>query len=338
MRKIINLTNIISIIFLSTFFSLLLSFWIAENYLFDKLFYNKSIAHGYWAEGKTVYLSDFGKRSKDLISTFDTWNEIKNGKTINKSSTKNQQYIISLNGDSYVWGQGVRYQETLTHLIEKKLNKFRDTEIISMGISGNSILELWKNFYITDEIYDVNLFIFIPVINDSLLKNNYDYENIIPFWSLCKQKHPDITPVYDWTDDEHKDISKKENPNSFYNNKVNNSWENKLNLCLIEESLKRIPADKSIFFIPDYYDGQNSNNNSDDWDKYLYYIKKHHKNIIFAQDSKNIPKFEKMWKNTEKYFQVSKNETHPSRTAHEMYTEVIVNEILSNKEYNFLLK
>lgn len=332
MKKLIKLINIVSIIFVSSFLSISLSLWISEKYFFDKFYFNKSVAHGYWPADRTVEFKEFGKRSEDIILTNKIWGEMEKGKVLGKNSEDDHIYTISLHGDSYVWGQGVKNSNLLSTQIERQLNSYYPTEVISMGVSGNSILELYKNSYISNKVYNIDLFIFVPVVNDLLLLNNADYEEYIPFWTSCKNRYPDLSPIYDWTDEEHQYIAEQEDPNKLYEGRVTESWQNDLNLCLLEESLKRIPAEKSIFFIPDYFYDDAT------WEEYLYYIKKYHNNIVYVQESKEIPEYQYLWEDIDKYFYVSEKDHHPSKDAHKMYADIISREIISNEKYNFLLK
>ena len=176
MKKIIKITNIISLIFISSLLSLYSIEFISEKYFFDKLYYNKSIKHGYWNPEKTTKFSEFGNRSRDIDNLYKGWEKKKENNTLGKTTIPDDQFIIAIHGDSYVWGQGVKYTNTLPYLLEKNLNKQINSTVLGLAISGNSIMELQNSYYLANNVYSVDFNIFVPVTNDLLIKNEVNYE------------------------------------------------------------------------------------------------------------------------------------------------------------------
>jgi hypothetical protein len=332
MNKSIKVINILSLIFISTFITYQTVYQIGENYFFDKLFFYKSVEHGYWVPDKKLSLEDFGKRSKDLIQLNKHWQSKQDNNILGKTTKVNDDKLtIALIGDSYVWGQGVKYEETLPHLLEKKLNKITKTEVISLAESGDSILDFWENYQKAKEIYNVDLFIFFPVENDLMLNKHRNYKDHIFFWKVCENKIENSEPTYDLDPED----NYLESNNKYYDQVLKDSWTNEFNICLLDHFLENIPREKVIFFIsqdPYFYEKNNYHESILAWSKYLEYLKKYNKNMVLLKPNNNTKKY---WDSIEN-FRVSIKETHPSKFAHKIYSETLYEEIINNTDLKLI--
>ena len=110
MKIIHKLSLILCLIVLSVILSYQGLHWIAETFFFDRLFYQKSVAHGYFLD--ETKLPDFGDRTRDLVAHLDA-DEKKLPQNVYPG------FRVVLIGDSFLWGQGVRHEHTVTALLEK---------------------------------------------------------------------------------------------------------------------------------------------------------------------------------------------------------------------------
>ena len=194
LTKIAKATINILLSFISVVISLLLSYWIAERYFFDKLFYQKSIQHGYW-----IPIEGYKERVADLLELESRLKDDR-GLQLHDKQPSNK-FTIAVIGDSYVWGQGVRFSQTATQGLEKKLNKYRNTEVLSFAYSGDNILDYAHRYHQIMQSFDVDLYIFALVINDILLATggerfrDGDFGNIV---KICSSKFPESKLIYEY--------------------------------------------------------------------------------------------------------------------------------------------
>ncbi len=235
--------------------SIVLAYWtasvIAETYFFDKFFYFKSIEHGYWGVEQKFSRESFGERASDLIQLDKDFSVINSGERVLGVSS-DEIYTIALIGDSYVWGQGVRFEDTVSQLLEKKLNQYKNTTVLSLGDSGDSILDFLMRYDRAKQTYPIDLYIFVLVQNDFLLKEDYKekYKQMLVFRG-CQDLFPEQEPVYDlsnnWTEiiiDDPEAYQEK------LQEKYDQSLRSKLNLCILDHSLQALPTDNAIFLSP----------------------------------------------------------------------------------------
>lgn len=317
MKKGLKIFCIVCFVCISGLLSYKGAYWIGEKYFFDKLFYQKSIKHGYMPPGKDFDYKYFGGRSKDLKALGEF--TYKNKNNIRGVSNKNEVYTVAVIGDSYVWGEGVKEDQIFTRVLEKKLNKIRPTKVLSLGECGDSILDYLARYEKVKSVYNIDLNIFSAVNNDALLNRdgrleNDDYKNII---SDCQKKY-NTDPIYDFYSDD----GKKWLENFL---KVGN---NPVNLCVMERSIELLPTEKSIYFIPQYFW-----ENAEDIVLYRNFLSKYSKNILLSSSGENIKEYQPLFSGNA--FQVSKKEGHPSVMAHQMYADVLYREITNNPKWKF---
>jgi len=133
----------IALAILSTILSILLTFWISEEWFFDKVYYQKSVLHGYWPPGKELLYIDFGRRGQDISKLLDF---IHNPASY-PNKIKTTGFTIVIIGDSFVWGQGLRESQRFTTILNKRLNSIRPTSIIQLGSNGDSLLDNYIKYH-----------------------------------------------------------------------------------------------------------------------------------------------------------------------------------------------
>ena len=309
------------------FFSLLLCFlsykfcyFIAENFFFDKFFYQKSISHGYRQYDKLVPLSSFGERSIDL-------NLLENNNSYVDKNTS--QYKILIVGDSYLWGQGLRNSQRYASILQLKLNKIKNVEIISLGMGGWNILDYLNTYQKIIKSYSPNLTIF-SLVNNDIFINKSDSDNEIV--KNCLAQYPKLSVTYEFDPSlfNNKETSIPNNERQYYKTTLD-AWNNPINLCILNKSLEKLPTNNTIYFIPDNYLSI-----EEFYIKYKEQLSILHKNIITSERGQYIPKYHKFWKDTPwNHFLISPGESHPNALANRMYADILFNEITTNPKWNF---
>jgi len=319
---------------LTVFFAIKISYFFAETYFFDKIFYYKSIDHGYWVPGKELLLDSFGERSLDLIQLDENFQIIQDGNQSFKLDD-DETYTIALIGDSYIWGQGLRFEDTVSQILEKQLNEHRKTEVLSLGYSGDSILDYLMRYEKTKQTYSVDLYLFMLVGNDLLLtdgnRNQYNDHQIMQF---CQKSFPELKPVYDLSNDENKtkSIGQSTDMKENWLERFDQSWNSVLNLCVLDQSLSQLPQKNAIYVVSSY---EHSDPSQPQWEIYKNYLKKHEKTTIYLTDAKKMEEYAPFWKSPDKYYPVSDQDSHPSKLIHNMTAKLIFQEISLDPYWKF---
>lgn len=322
-QKIILLKNgksVVIIKILLTTISIILSFFICffvgEKYFFDELFQNKSNLHGYCIRWPS-------KKNLTCKKRVDEYNKLRNIDINNPNNNEihiekfnKEKYTIAVIGDSYVWGLGVRYSQTLPKVLQKKLSNKYSVEVISLSYPGHAIVDYYVDYLIAEKIYKPDLYIFVLVGNDAFIdSSSYSYlkkyfSNLVNY---CAESFPTIEPVIMHDNLWHREME-------FYNS----SWTNEVNMCLINKVLPSMPNNNAIYFISDDY----FENNSYAYTMLSQTLEKHDKNILNGSQGKDIEKYKKYFDGSNVFkLNVSKIERHPSVIAIKMYTDILSKEI-----------
>jgi len=325
LSKLIKITFITVISISTCFFTSRFCYFIAEKYFFDKFFYKKSSEFGYCYSIKNGSCKDRYKYI-ELLNSDDLIEQINN----------TDDYKIVIFGDSYVLGMGVKDEERFANILEKKLNKIKPTKIISFSDTSMSPIN-YLNWYeqIKTKI-NADLYVFALVNNDAYIRPDthgaaIDTDHII---NNCQKSFPDKSPILDTSLlFFYKGLNSDNNSNleKIAASDFENSWSNPINLCVLDNSLSKLPTSNAIYFITDNYF-----NNNDKYKIYQNYLTKNDKYIVSSIEGKNLPKYSNYWtKNVYENFQVSKKELHPNVLANKMYTDILFQEITTNSKFNF---
>jgi len=315
----------------STILSIWLTTILAEKFFFDKFFYYKSIKHGYWVPDKKISFADFGKRAKDLLQLEQDYGSLDTKEDILGVQDDTETYTIAIIGDSFVWGQGVRFEDTISQQLEKKMNQYRKTTVLSLGYSGDSVLDYIIRFNKIKQTYPVDLYIFVLVDNDLMLadynKKKYEQTTI---YRDCQKRFPEQKPVYSLLvkeGDAQKNINGAAASDSYikrYVERREQSWQSELNLCILDQSLQALPTDNAIFFISQIFDNY-----------YKEHLKMNDKKVLSSTDGRTLNEYERYWEDPYKYLEVSQNDSHPSKIAHRMFADILSKEILTNPKWGW---
>lgn len=322
MKKHSFLLSALILILLSSFFSYKACFFIAEKYFFDKFFYKKSIKHGYlFCDDEGCHLKRYGKRSEDIEKLYLTSKStLETSRVLGKSV--NDVFTIAVYGDSYVWGQGVLESERLTSILEKKLNRIRNTRVLSFGWPGDSALDNLLKYQMASERFTIDMSIFVLVKNDLLLRESNQYPSAT--YEEIKKSCTGLENDFVYNED-------SDSLGYDYIMKlVFDSYHNKQNLCVLEKVLELYPKENAIYFVTQEFilDPESYTH------KYIESLERAGLYVTSYELANRLPKYEHYWDN--KPFLVSKMEGHPSKYAHEMYADALFEEITSNPQWGFV--
>jgi len=323
MFKIIKISTLTLFSLLLCFLTYRLCYLVTEKHLFDKLFYQKSVAHGYGLYyNPKLKLENFGNRAKDLIILESNYQPI-------LDVTDNSKFKIAIIGDSFVWGQEIINQQRFAEILSNQLNKIKSTKVISLGRPGWNILDYLRTYQQIKNLYSPDLIIFSLVTNDILI-NQLGIGNSTDLITHCLQLNPNSSVVYDT------DLNNT-SQNNFPDNKLETlyqiltkAWSNPTNQCILDSSLKILPSDNAIYFIAEGYD------NWDQTRSFKQYLLNNYKYTLSSDIGKNMAKYRKNWENDPwKNFIISTTEGHPNALANQMYADILFNEITTNPKWRF---
>ncbi len=325
MKKFLKLISLISLIVLFSFVTYQICYWTAERYFFDKFFFKKSVKHGYlFCDQDGCHLEKYGKRSEDIInllSESDPGNQT--AKVLGRRTE--DTFTIAIIGDSFVWGVGVKNNERFSVLLEKKLNKIRKTKILSYGRPADNLAEHLAKMDLISKSSgpNINLYIFALIFNDILARQKQNYKN-----QLVEQIMEECSSVGEYI---YKDYATYEKDNLPYHIWVDKAWKNEANLCVFKRCISYFPHNAIYFATTDYQ----SDNKYTGYEVYKDILQKNNFFILSADKGKEIKNYQKYWENFEN-FRVSEKEPHASKLAHQMYADILYQEIITNPRWKFI--
>lgn len=309
---------------LSLLLSLLFAGWTAENIFFDKLFYKKSIIHGYWPEGKQITLDMFGARARDMATLFNlkdaySGNAESGGRAVLGAHDQKKVYTIVVIGDSYVWGEGIKNEARFVKILEDSLNGVRPTRVISLGNSGDNIIENYLKYKISFRVFsDADLYIFTLVNNDLLFNQRFQYYDSEAGNELIKNCG---VPVLELLPGETR-LSRQ----IFTERIAEATKETSFNWCVFQKILPLLPSRNAMYFTPDVFLYPT-------WDEVNKTIREYERVglTVFPTRESSVDNIKI---DTRMY--VSRRETHPSAYANKMFAEILFEEITNNPKWGFV--
>jgi hypothetical protein len=321
------------IIFRLTLFSLMfvmagLSLWcvqyIGENYFFDKLYFNKSIKHGY------INCVDigcewelYGSRSRDYLALFEAENSSKQVLGTQSES----DYLVAVIGDSFVWGQGVREEAIVARVLEKKLTRYRHTRVLSLGFPGDSILDNYNKYLSIRKALSVDLYVFLIVENDLLLNHHH------PLFTSNQQALLDGCMVEEpYTYNENDDSE-----NYDYGDLLLKSLNNSSNRCLWKTLITMLPKDKTLFIIADDHLAMSDDHPAMNAHQLFFKntLEEVGHRVLLTKEVGKLDQFARYFPDSGKLV-VSELESHPSAVSHDMWATLVTNELLQNNTWGFI--
>lgn len=276
------------------------SWWLAEHVFFDRVFYYKSVAHGYFVPDKSIQLAQFGQRSLGF--------RLLKGEEPGQCDLKPRIVLI---GDSYLWGMGVRNSETVTARLSQLLP---EVSVIAYAYPGATLADYLGFYEFAQEVSPNNFYVFLAVDNDILADSTTGYGQtaVGAAQQLCAIKYPDQSPIVtpDWQQLEYGEAAR------LTHIATAESWQSPLNLCMAEVMLKSLASINGGFLITDPY--------RETAGRYQKYETLLHKANIPVWSTQT---FVTQYNRSARELQVSQAEIHPSRTAHQIYATILSQEI-----------
>lgn len=298
-------------------------YFIAENFFFDKFFYQKSILHGYYPNLKPANITQFGERGHGV-------NSIDNHSPIFSESDANKFKVLVI-GDSFTWGVGIKNGQRFAKLLESKLIRTKPTTVVSVSSPGWNTSEFLKYYMLATKDIQPDLTIFSLVHNDSLLSRYNRDDQVV---QRCQLLYPQTSPVFGI------DLNQMiayDTPftevDQVFTQQHDASWSNSVNLCVLESNLANLPTQKAIYFLTDDYGGNNL------YTIYTEKLKKYGKRIVSSSSGKLLPSYSNLWKNNANpydFLTISTKESHPNFLANQMYADILYNEIASDSSFGLL--
>jgi hypothetical protein len=325
-KKLLKRLFLFCVIFLFSFLFYKFLYSVSEKYFFDKFFYKKSVIHGYLKKGEWNALKfdnnpqSIEDRIADLRLLADQ--EQQTGQILGSFTQDDESkdlYKIALIGDSFVYGTGVRFDQTLGQILEGKLNKIRPTKVYILAQVGDSIVDHYAKFLLAEKYLDPDLNIFLMVGNDLAIsiydRTRYPGKDII-FDSLafdCRSRS-----LYDYQPDGND--TTEADKGSFS--------EKYANVCFLRRIINDINAkSKDVIF----YSGC-SCKILEEGQEIEYPTDGFCTNI--AKQGGTLLTYDNVTGDV--YLpSVSKKEAHPSKEAHQIHAESMFKEITTNPRWKF---
>jgi len=282
------------------------SFYLGERFFFDKLFYKKSLLHGYYNRYQ-LETPPTNWLDKQLILLRERDLQLLLKGQLKPDLNSNLKTIVVI-GDSYTYGVGVLPHERFSHQISLILNKQgTKTKVYNFSEPGNSIIDNFSLYLLAKNQLQPDLIIFEMVTND-LLFNAPRYPGtaqlIKNLDSHCLQ------PLF-------------VNPNTFTTTDAQYlaseiesfkpEWRNR---CYLEQISKYLSNDPKVMFFG-FLNGSTDFN--------CTWANKYPDGLLITEYAALI----KLYGNSvhlhdavdDSSISVSKTEGHPSRSAHKTYAE-----------------
>lgn len=309
----------------SVFISARIVYFIGERYFFDRLFYQKSVQHGYFIPGKLLGYKNFGNRAKNMLALRKYVADRKQSRAHASilGASNNNEYTIVVLGDSYVWGAGIRTEQRFVVLLEKMLNRLRPTRVVDLGNPGDNFLQNYaKYLYASEWISKISLSVWGLVANDLLFNESYS-NSLLPDF---------IHKFIDGCDGpSFSDAPPKRNP---YDEIVNLSLaSNTKNYCAYEKLLPFLPKEHAIYInLEDlrwqYGFMQSITIPLVDNGLFVFSPKPYYEKNYMRPNEGYITRNERL--------EVSKAEGHPNALANKIYAEALFYEITTNPRWGFI--
>lgn len=296
--------------------------YIAENLFFDRVFYQKSAAHGY-APSNDFSFENLNKKSEtrnrvsDLYQIFSQDNE-----KILGSQSASDLFTVAVIGDSMVYGQGVKNNQIFTKVLEEKMNHDRKTKVYGLGVPGDDFVDNFIKYKKIKETVNPDLVIFILVDNDLTFNETKKYPNREFYKQELSRGCEKPEMEYEW-----KNMSGIEQIGQYYFPSVSAEYSNG---CIFVNGIKQIDKTNTIFAsfdnIDPIYSSPDTNAN---WKDKLSYVLNFFKSQIVNQGGYFVD-------NRKYNFSaetISTIEGHPSKESHAKFADLIFSEIKQHENW-----
>lgn len=310
--------------------------YIAERFFFDKIFFGKSENYGYSKKVgayNMVNMEPFSplleKRITDLRHIVSLGKNEIQGHVMGANTAEGSVFNIALIGDSFVYGMGVKLEDTIGKHLEKKLNTTRRSKVYSLALSGDSILDDYAKLQLAEKYLQPDVSVIVIVENDT----NFDFIDKYPGGQEIFDRISPLCPgklyVFDY-----KNVVTIDDVTTLVDYP---SWSpDYRNICLVRSIVTEMNQRDRIFYVAlsypfdsqelkSYGSSEASINAAEVMEKYVSFIQETHGNVVF-------PKRELIYK------QVSQKEGHSSGETNKEYADIIYNELVSNPKWKFAIE
>jgi len=318
MKKDILFTLIrkLALLCFATFLSYKLAYFIGERYFFDKLFYKKSITHGYvdcW--GDECDWVRFGNRAEEYLALIKLKRQRPTQQQDVLGAASENKFQIAVIGDSFTWGQGIKNEQRMAFILEQKFRKHRDNVVYSFALPGENVLGNFAKINTLKSMIRPNIWVYFFVSNDILPEwyDRYGEKHRKLLFSKCNGE-----PVFDTLVEKVRD----------YHLYVDSGWSNSVNICLMSEFVFLLPQNTMIFIPNECGDTVGT--------KMIQKIVKNLRSDIAVITAEQYAKRKYSFSNGKECsqaFRISQLENHPSAAANQMYADVLYDEILLNPRW-----
>lgn len=242
-------------------------YFLAENYFFDKFFYQKSMAHGYYQfwpnelEDWQIVAENYNEnqRNTDLLNLISA--ELGDQQAIANLAEErvNSNIKIAIIGDSMFFGTGVRKNQTITNFLDQILSKNYQVRVFNYSFAGDDILDNYLKYQLVKKHLDPDIVVLGLVTND-LVFDNFDrypgkqelYQKLI---ESCDERE-----LVEWKIEDRKNNDFDVDNLVFYPSFEENS-QNYCFLNLLAQDFKENNIVVSYFDCPDHSCNENSTSN-----------------------------------------------------------------------------
>jgi len=333
---------------ISIFLTYRLVYFFAEEYFFDKIFYQKSYSHGYFYNDffdKTFLHSLIFRGSERAVTnrgrdlTFLLNQEVVS-KRYDPQKTKDK-FKVALIGDSFVYGLGVKEKERTSNILEKKLNQIRPSIVYNFGNMGDNLVDNYIKYHLAKQNMDIDLFIFGLVDDDFNYVEHFDYPNFQKTLNELSEDCKELKVGYGELMGE-----QIVNPVSVREDEINYLFypmvleEKYGNLCVARKITDSFDPEHTIalnfnYFYPEVM-SQTSRSEPDLRQKFNILIDRYLQVFQEANIEVINARYELSTLYPEEEMEVSEVEGHPSKFAHYQYAQILFEELMSDTKWGFI--
>jgi hypothetical protein len=293
---------------------------LGQRFFFDKLYYRKSVRHGYVSEIRELTQTSpllMGNRVRDVQDLIQ-----------GKSTPSPKQFTVALIGDSMMYGEGVLEEQRFAHLLEEQLNKLRPTRVYVLALPGDHALDNYAKFLLAEKTINADVYVFGLMNNDLLFEPQDTYPGEPQLFEWVKLAC--AAPMYSATvrlDMSWETLVKEVYPPSFS--------EQYGNLCLVQQFAKEVASRKAKALTLTFFNTPRKAQFTSEMTEMQRTEAEQleiYANMFRDQGIKNIlphddPDFG--------YEPVSPLEGHPSASTHAKYSQYLYQELVGSPEWGF---
>jgi hypothetical protein len=224
-------------------------FFLSEKCFFDKLFYKKSLPHGYYSvwpydiEDWQIVAEKFNhdQRNTDLLNLISAGLGDQEAIDLLEKEQKDSVLKIAIIGDSMFFGTGVRSSQTIAYFLEQEVKKIRDVKVYNYSFFGDDFLDNYAKYQLVKKYLKPDLIIFGLVDNDLLFNSFQRY----PTKEVIYQELIKTCPNRQLIEGK-KDVSSRDMTRLIYHPTFGHETQN---YCFLTNLIKNFSKEDTIFFL-----------------------------------------------------------------------------------------